>query len=279
MCNGEAQMAALNTFSYILAHSRGCANVALVSVRFGSAYYSGQIIARADSGITTLADLKGKTFCRPDPLSTSGWIVPSITLRANGIDPDTDLTVVDAGGHPQVVTAVLNGDCDAGATFVDARTDDQKADTVVIQPKPRRFPTTPSASRPTSTPIQQQQITDALLEIAADPANTQLLTDTYNWGGLAAAQDAFFDDFRQQLDAAGIKIQELVPTPAPHRRSHDDRHRRQSDCLGVRAILGQRNRADRRDRTDRPRAGSDRTLHQARRRDGLQRRGRSGLQR
>ena len=133
MCNGEAQIGALNTFGYVLAHGRGCADVAMVSVRFGANYYSGQIITRNDSGITTLADLKGKTFCRPDPLSTSGWIIPSITMQANGIDPETDLAeIVDAGGHDAVAEAVANGDCDAGATFVDARTDEQREVTTVI---------------------------------------------------------------------------------------------------------------------------------------------------
>ena len=93
-----------------------------------------------------------------------------ITLRANGIDPDTDLTIVDAGGHPQVVTAVLNGDCDAGATFVDARTDDQKAGHRGHRTKLRRFPTTPSAS---SRTFDGRHAADrsptALLDIAADP--------------------------------------------------------------------------------------------------------------
>ena len=51
-------------------------------------YYRGQFIARADSGITTLADLEGKTFCFVDPNSTSGYIVPNIILKANGIDAD-----------------------------------------------------------------------------------------------------------------------------------------------------------------------------------------------
>ena len=156
VCNGKAQMAALNTFGYILASSRGCANVGVVSTRFGSAYYSGQIIVKAGSDIKTLDDLKGKTFCRPDAISTSGWIVPSITLRANGIDPDTDLKIVDAGGHPQVVTAVINGDCDAGATFVDARTDEQKPKPK-SSPRLRRSPTTPSASSRTSIPTCKRQ--------------------------------------------------------------------------------------------------------------------------
>jgi phosphonate transport system substrate-binding protein len=214
VCNGKAQMAALNTFGYILASSRGCANVGVVSTRFGSAYYSGQIIVKAGSDIKTLADLKGKTFCRPDAISTSGWIVPSITLRANGIDPDTDLKIVDAGGHPQVVTAVINGDCDAGATFVDARTDEQKPETEVIATTSQIPNDTISFESHVDADLQAK-IVASLLKIAADPDNAKLLSDTYNWGGLAEAKDAFFDDFRQQLDAAGIKIDELVPTPAP----------------------------------------------------------------
>ena len=214
VCNGKAQMAALNTFGYILASSRGCATVGVVSTRFGSAYYSGQIIVKAGSDIKTLADLKGKTFCRPDAISTSGWIVPSITLRAAGVDPDTDLKIVDAGGHPQVVTAVINGDCDAGATFVDARTDDQKTQTTVIATT-SQIPNDTISFESHVDPALQAKIVASLLKIAADPANAKLLKDTYNWGGLAEAKDAFFDDFRQQLDAAGIKIDELVPTPAP----------------------------------------------------------------
>ncbi|MEJ2012463.1 MAG: phosphate/phosphite/phosphonate ABC transporter substrate-binding protein, partial [Anaerolineales bacterium] len=125
MCSDpvKANMGSLATFAYILAHERGCADAELVSVRFGSAVYNGQIIVRADSGIESIADLKGKTFCRPDALSTSGWIIPSIELKAAGVNPDTDLAqVVDAGSHDAVVAAVYNGECDAGSTYVDART-------------------------------------------------------------------------------------------------------------------------------------------------------------
>lgn len=35
-------------------------------------YYSGQIAAGAETGIEKVADLKGKSFARPDPLSSSG---------------------------------------------------------------------------------------------------------------------------------------------------------------------------------------------------------------
>src|SRR2546430_8905703 len=122
MCSGQAQMGALNTFGYVLASARHCADVGLVSVRNNSTSYRGQIITKADSGIKKIEDLKGKTFCRPDPLSTSGWIIPSITMKAKGIDPAKDLKqVVDVGSHDAVAEQVYNGNCDAGATFDDAR--------------------------------------------------------------------------------------------------------------------------------------------------------------
>ncbi|MCG8528745.1 MAG: phosphate/phosphite/phosphonate ABC transporter substrate-binding protein, partial [Opitutales bacterium] len=118
----SAHMASLATFSYVVAADRGVAEAELVSVRFGRPFYDAQIIANVDSGIETIEDLAGRSFARPDPLSTSGWIIPSLTMRAAGINPDTDLSqIVDAGGHTSVVTAVYNGDVDAGATFVDAR--------------------------------------------------------------------------------------------------------------------------------------------------------------
>ena len=90
MCAGKAPIAWLNTFNYILAHEKCGAEVGLATQRFGATTYKGIIIVRADSGIATLADLKGKTMCWVDPNSTSGYIIPRIYMKANGLDPDTD---------------------------------------------------------------------------------------------------------------------------------------------------------------------------------------------
>ena len=207
MCNGEAQIGALNTFSYILASGRGCADVELISTRFGSAYYSGQFITRADSGITSVADLNGTTFCRPDPPSTSGWIIPSITMGAAGVDV-ASLEIVDAGGHDSVVTGVLNGDCDAGATFVDARPEDVREEVVVFAETGQIPNDTISFATDMDAGVRDQ-IVAALLAIGSDEQYVDLLTSTYNWGGLVAGEDAFFDDFRQELDAAGVSVEDL----------------------------------------------------------------------
>ncbi|MBN1259307.1 MAG: phosphate/phosphite/phosphonate ABC transporter substrate-binding protein [Anaerolineae bacterium] len=213
MCNGEAQMGALNTFSYVLASERECAAVALASVRYGTTFYTGQIVAGADTGISSVADLAGKTFCRPDPLSTSGWIIPSITMQAQGIDPETDLKqVVDAGGHDGVITAVYNGDCEAGSSFVDARSNveeelpDVKDKVLVIETSPPIPNDTISFAKDVPDELRDK-IVAALLEIASDEAYADILNDTYSWSGLEAVDDSFYDPFRQTLDAAGVDIE------------------------------------------------------------------------
>jgi phosphonate transport system substrate-binding protein len=213
MCGAEAHFGALATFSYILASARGCADVGLVSVRFGSPFYQGQVVTRADTGIEDYADLAGTVFCRPDPLSTSGWIIPSIAMQANGVDLDS-LEVVEAGGHDGTITAVYNGECDAGATFVDARSsveDDlpDVNDVVIVIAESPEIPNDALAFSPVMSEETREAFTEALLAIAEDEDNAELLNEVYNWNSLTEADDTFFDDFRQSLDAAGIDVEDL----------------------------------------------------------------------
>jgi phosphonate transport system substrate-binding protein len=211
----KAHMASLATFSYVLAAERGCAESALVSVRYGSAVYNGQIFVRADSGIESLADLEGKTFCRPDPLSTSGWIIPSITLKAAGVDPDTGLAeVVDAGSHDAAVAGVYNGDCDAGSSYVDARSTIEEdypdvMDVIKIIEVSADIPNDGVQFVTGFDEEQKAQIVDALLAIAETEEGQEALDIAYSWTALQAEGDDFYDPFRQVLDAAGVSIEEM----------------------------------------------------------------------
>jgi phosphonate transport system substrate-binding protein len=217
MCSdpAKAHMASLATFSYILANEKGCAEAALVSVRYGSAVYNGQIFVRADSGINSIADLAGKTFCRPDPLSTSGWIIPSITLKAAGIDPDTDLAqVVDAGSHDASVAGVYNGDCDAGSSFVDARSNIEEEypdvmDVIKVLEISADIPNDGVQFVTGFDAEMQTQIVDALLAIAETEAGVEALDIAYQWTALEKHDDSFYDPFRQVLDAAGVSPEDF----------------------------------------------------------------------
>jgi phosphonate transport system substrate-binding protein len=211
----KAHMSSLATFSYILAAEKGCAEAALVSVRYGSAVYNGQIFVRADSGINSIEDLAGKTFCRPDPLSTSGWVIPSITLKAAGVDPETDLAeVVDAGSHDASVAGVYNGDCDAGSSFVDARSNIEEEypdvmDVIKVLEISADIPNDGVQFVKGFDPELKTQIVNALLAIAETEAGVEALDIAYQWTALEEHDDSFYDPFRQVLDAAGVSPEEF----------------------------------------------------------------------
>lgn len=81
--------------------------------------------ARADSGVTSLDDMKGKVFAFGDPNSTSGYLIPSVEIPAqvNATMESGDYfdEVRFVGGHEQTIIAVYNGDVDAGVTWADGQ--------------------------------------------------------------------------------------------------------------------------------------------------------------
>ena len=212
----KAHMASLATFAYIVASARDAAEVALVAERFGSPVYNGQIFVRADSGINSVEDLEGKTFCRPDPLSTSGWIIPRITMQSYGINPDTDLAeVVDSGGHEGAVLAVYNGDCDAGSSYVDARSGmeedyDDIMDVLKVIEVSVDIPNDGVQFHPSVPAEVRDPIVAALLTIHETDEGADAIDVAYEWDQLVAEDDTFYDPFRQVLDAAGIDPESLL---------------------------------------------------------------------
>jgi len=88
----------------------------------GYGYYSIGF-ARKDSGITSLEDMKGKTFGFGDPNSTSGFLIPSIEIPeetgATMTSGDYFGEVKFSGGHEQTIVGVNNGDFEGGVTWAD----------------------------------------------------------------------------------------------------------------------------------------------------------------
>ncbi len=88
----------------------------------GSFGYYAIGFARADSGIKSLDDMKGKKFAFGDPNSGSGYLIPRIEIEDAGysLKPGEFFSdVVFSGGHEQSIVGVVNGDFDASVTWAD----------------------------------------------------------------------------------------------------------------------------------------------------------------
>ncbi|MGF1660296.1 MAG: phosphonate ABC transporter substrate-binding protein [Rubrimonas sp.] len=88
----------------------------------GSFGYHAIAFARADSGITSFEDMKGKVFALGDPNSTSGYLIPAYELNKAGYSTKPGeyfSDVVSSGGHEQSIVGVYNGDFPASVTWAD----------------------------------------------------------------------------------------------------------------------------------------------------------------
>jgi phosphate/phosphite/phosphonate ABC transporter binding protein len=120
--NGKVDIAWHGTLAYPHAFNAGAGKAVLRPVRYGADNYKGIIIARTDSPINSVKDLKGKSFAYTDPESASGYYYPRITMLKNGLDPDTDLgTTKYVRKHDNILYAILFKRFDAGAVYDDAR--------------------------------------------------------------------------------------------------------------------------------------------------------------
>lgn len=237
MGGGKAQFSFLATLAAILARQKYGVDPVLVSTRAYQTvdldpdkslkgtqqnFYKGQFITKKGSGITKLADLKGKSFCFTDPLSASGTAIPQVVLAANGINPDKDLKATQfAGSHPNVVTAVYKGDCDAGATFIDARTDAsvQKAYPDVMDKVDVFYVTDvkiPNDGMQVGKDVPQA-IRDAtvngLLAMMADPGGKAVVKRAYTYDNLVKVDATFYDTFLDTVKKSGIDLSKFLPPP------------------------------------------------------------------
>ncbi len=214
MCAGDVQVSPLPTFNYLSASERGCVELALVSVRFASPRYQAQLITRSGSSIGGWEDLGGRVLCIPDTNSSTGWIIPRVMIRAAGLDPDRDVTLVIAGGHSLTVQAVHNGDCDAGTTFLDARQTVEEdipdvLNSVVIAAVSPEIPNDVIAFAPQLDAPAREALKAGLIDLVQDPANADLIDRVYGWQALEERSPTIFDGFRRALDAAGMTADDL----------------------------------------------------------------------
>src|SRR3989442_3660337 len=118
MENGSVDIGSFSPFAYVDAARGGKIRIIAQSIIEGSATYRGIIVVRKESGLKSIADLKGKRFAFVDPKSASGYVYPRAMLIEKRINPETFFKeTIFAGSHDKVITAVLEGRVDAGAIY------------------------------------------------------------------------------------------------------------------------------------------------------------------
>jgi phosphonate transport system substrate-binding protein len=199
---GKVDVGWLATFSYVLAHDKYGVELLLVVQRFGSPFYRGQIMVRADSGIQDLAGLQGKRFAFVDPASTSGHLYPKTLLLSQGFDLETFFKkTVFVGSHNAVVLSIYKGEVDGGAAYEGARATVAKIfpdvfDKVNVIAYTREIPNDTVSVRRELSPDLKMKIRDGLKNMSHSPEGSKVLKKLYGISGFTDL-DGLFDPVRE----------------------------------------------------------------------------------
>ena len=116
LVNRQVDLVWFGGFTHVQAQIRSGGKVVPIAQREEDAQFRSVFITQTDSGIKTLADLKGKQVSFGSQSSTSGHLMPRSFLLQAGIDPDKDFRrVAYSGAHDATIASVVSGRVDAAA--------------------------------------------------------------------------------------------------------------------------------------------------------------------
>jgi phosphonate transport system substrate-binding protein len=112
--------------AYVRCEQRAGGGCRVLAMRNTDIDFRSRLLARRDSGITSIAGLKGRRLALGSADSAQAAIMPLFYLRQAGLDPERDLTLlrfnVDVGKHgdtgtseTEVLRALADGRAEAGA--------------------------------------------------------------------------------------------------------------------------------------------------------------------
>ena len=209
---GKLDVAYLGPFSYVLATSVANVEAFAVAVtrKTGQSAYKSVIVARKDSGIRELADLKGRTFAFVDPSSASGHLFPKAGLEQAGFVPAQLFSrVIFSGSHDASILAVENRKVDAAAVadriFASAVSKGLvKQDDFQVVWSSRPIPESPMVWRKDLDPALQQKVASALASIKDVPWGDQGVLD-----GFQPTSDAAYDVVRDTAKVLDLDLRSM----------------------------------------------------------------------
>lgn len=210
MNSGQLDIAYYGPLTYVLAREKTGAIPLVKALVKGEPTYHSVIITRKDSGIGSLADLKGKVFAFGDPASTSSHLVPNAMLREAGVNPDSDLEKVFAGGHDAVAMAVFNNQAAAGGmnenNYLDLISKGMlKEEELTVLAKSDPLPEYPWAARKDLDPTMIQKLIEVFSKI-----EDEAILKPQKASGFVSAEDSDYDVIRDIVHILGLDLEEQV---------------------------------------------------------------------
>jgi phosphonate transport system substrate-binding protein len=116
--NGEVDVVVDSPYPAMLIADRSGAQPILRRWKGGDSDYYGVVFAFAGRGMTSLADLEGRTIALETELSTSGYFLPVAELMAKNLKPVRRTTASESELGPREVGYLLTGDEDNTVQWV-----------------------------------------------------------------------------------------------------------------------------------------------------------------
>jgi phosphate/phosphite/phosphonate ABC transporter binding protein len=210
LCTGALDLAWMPPAAYVEAAGRG-ARALVVSSRLGKTAYHSAIIARADSQLAALEDLRGRSIAWVDRDSASGYLFAMAEI-VRGIGGEALGRQHFVGSHRAVCEAVADGWAAAGATYVVL--DDAsrvatagwrerlgpRADEIKVVAYTRPIPGDNVACRPAIDRELRTSLERALVELSIDDEGRAILHDVFRADSLVPDPGDIYGDVRETLD-------------------------------------------------------------------------------
>jgi phosphonate transport system substrate-binding protein len=183
LVNKQVELVWFGGFTYVQAQIRSGGKIIPIAQREEDTNFRSVFITQTNSGIKTLADLKGKQVSFGSQSSTSGHLMPRSFLLDAGIDPDKDFKrVAYSGAHDATIASVVSGRVDAAALDItvwrkfvaENKVDTSKVDVFFTTPPYFNYNWSVHADMPAA---QREKITAALLNLNMNnPEGKEILT-------------------------------------------------------------------------------------------------------
>jgi phosphonate transport system substrate-binding protein len=162
LVNKKVDLVWFGGFTFVQANIRSGGKIVPLAQREEDTKFQSVFIAKTDSGIKTLADMKGKQISFGSQSSTSGHLMPRSFLLQRNINPEKDFRrIAYSGAHDATIASVVSGKVDAAALDITVwrkfvpRTRSTPRRWTCSTPR-RRSSTTTGRCTPTCRPSAQQ---------------------------------------------------------------------------------------------------------------------------